>query len=723
MTDLAMIVAWSSVQVTFVAGAALIMERAASRRGPRAGAWVAAASLAIIALVTPLAFCAVASGWRWNDGSPAARSMATAEDRPVLRAATSPALERNEPQLDDRDPDSIIGNLWRTFFANRLRAVWALGDFPLPGKYSAWMRLWGIVLSLGAILGLCRLVLGLWGVHDCCRRSIAVSDPGLLAMVKSLRDSTGCRCAIEVRERPDRAMCTAAAVGWRRPLVLLPFGWRHWPEADLRAVVAHEVAHIAGGDYAVGVVARVGLALHFYHPLVHWIVGRLLLQQEQAADAQGARLAGGSRTYLLALARMALRLEGRSWISPAKMFLPARGHLIRRIHVLNAKSPQKHSSLSVIGRGITIATLGAVGLAAASLRGPTPTLADEKALASDTAKSPLAASARAKKADVATRAPFDLSLLPGHDMGFLAARPAAIFRIPGMRRYAEMLDAEIAGLLKRHGAAEVGFNVESIEQAVIGLNILPRDPKNKKPGRFMTGAFVVRSVHERDWLPLVSSFLKALDPKCSALTPVEFEGRVYYTSACPPIGAHLSVYFPDRRTLVAGPEEAIRAMIKQPASHWATFATREDWNQASRGLYAIAINNVDHRWKFDLDPATPDESQFESMIATSSRVVFGLDWGETFGLKAIATYDTDGAATYAARVLPQLLSKASPALSELEASARSSKRKESEEFYRVARAVLGACVVRQSGRTVELEGRKNLSASEVAALGMALVGG
>jgi Zn-dependent protease with chaperone function len=240
--------------------------------------------------------------------------------------------------LKDRDSDSSRGAFfWHSFLLDRLGAVWAWRKSSMLGNHPAWVRSWGLFLSLGAAFGLCRLGLGLCGVHDCRRRSIPVNDADLLAVVESLRDATGCRRAIEVRERSDCAAVTAAAVGWLRPLILLPSGWRDWNEADLKAVLAHEVAHIARGDYASGVVARFGLALHFYHPLVHWIVARLLLQQELGADAWGARLSGGSRTYLLALSRLALRLEERSWVSPAKMFLPARGQLIRRIQVLKRK--------------------------------------------------------------------------------------------------------------------------------------------------------------------------------------------------------------------------------------------------------------------------------------------------------------------------------------------------------------------------------------------------
>ena len=98
---------------------------------------------------------------------------------------------------------------------------------------------------------------------------------------------------VEVRELEWLTGSTAAAVGWLRPVVLFPCDWRSWSGLERRAVLAHEMAHIGRADYLSGIIAQLGLAVHFYHPLVHWLVLRLRLQQELAADALGAPLAGG----------------------------------------------------------------------------------------------------------------------------------------------------------------------------------------------------------------------------------------------------------------------------------------------------------------------------------------------------------------------------------------------------------------------------------------------
>ena len=93
--------------------------------------------------------------------------------------------------------------------------------------------------------------------------------------------------------------------------------WRDWTSDELRAVLAHEIAHVARGDYVFSLMAQVTLSLHFYHPLVHWFAQRLQLDQELAADAAAVRLVGNRNAYLHALARLALATppHRRLWLA------------------------------------------------------------------------------------------------------------------------------------------------------------------------------------------------------------------------------------------------------------------------------------------------------------------------------------------------------------------------------------------------------------------------
>jgi beta-lactamase regulating signal transducer with metallopeptidase domain len=145
---------------------------------------------------------------------------------------------------------------------------------------------------------LTRLTAG--GLYERChpyrRRTQPVGDEALNALLESLHLRLGCLRPVELRESAEIA--APATVGWRRRLILLPPQWREWSEAERQAVLAHEVAHIVRGDFVAWFVAQLGVVLHFYNPLVHWLARRLRIEQELAADALGAMAAGGSGTYL-----------------------------------------------------------------------------------------------------------------------------------------------------------------------------------------------------------------------------------------------------------------------------------------------------------------------------------------------------------------------------------------------------------------------------------------
>jgi len=127
---------------------------------------------------------------------------------------------------------------------------------------------------------------------------------------------------------------TSAAVGWRRPTILLSTGWTKWTRHERRAVLAHEIAHIRHNDFLACLCGQLGLALHFYHPLVHWLMGRLRLEQELAADWAAVTILGGRREYLRAIARLALHQQDRPLAWPARSFLPTRTTFLRRIAML-----------------------------------------------------------------------------------------------------------------------------------------------------------------------------------------------------------------------------------------------------------------------------------------------------------------------------------------------------------------------------------------------------
>ena len=112
-------------------------------------------------------------------------------------------------------------------------------------------------------------------------------------------------------------VATPMTTGIVSPCVLLPVTWRAWPEDKLKAVLAHENAHIARRDSLVALLAQANRAIFWFHPLAWWLERTLAVTAEHACDEAAARQLGEPRRYAEVLLDMAeaVRVRGHrvSW--------------------------------------------------------------------------------------------------------------------------------------------------------------------------------------------------------------------------------------------------------------------------------------------------------------------------------------------------------------------------------------------------------------------------
>ena len=110
--------------------------------------------------------------------------------------------------------------------------------------------------------------------------------------------------------RPVRLLVSAlvqvpAAVGWLRPVVLVPVGaLSGLPAEHLEALLLHELAHIRRHDYLVNILQSVAEALLFYHPAVWWVSGHIRAERELCCDDVAVSVSGDALTYARALAQL-----------------------------------------------------------------------------------------------------------------------------------------------------------------------------------------------------------------------------------------------------------------------------------------------------------------------------------------------------------------------------------------------------------------------------------
>ncbi len=224
-----------------------------------------------------------------------------------------------------------------------------------------------MLIMVAMICGLGWLVLGVMAVRRQVLRSKPVVDGKLLELVDVIRAKMGCHRPVEIRQCGD--LVTAATVGWLRPVILLPVDWQTWTDDQRHAVLAHEIAHARSQDFLALLCGQFGLMLHFYHPLMHWLMNRLRLEQELAADAAAASVSGGQRQYLTTIAELALRKQERPLLWPARTFLPTKNTFLKRIAMLR-DSKLRIDRLSPAARLITVGAVLLCGLLVAGLRGP-----------------------------------------------------------------------------------------------------------------------------------------------------------------------------------------------------------------------------------------------------------------------------------------------------------------------------------------------------------------
>lgn len=122
--------------------------------------------------------------------------------------------------------------------------------------------------------------------------------------------------------RLSNAIASPMVVGLRRPAILVPDALADgMPEATLRDILRHEIAHVRRRDLQVTLVQRLLLAFYWWSPLLRLIGSRLDLAREMACDERAARRSGARREY----ARSLLRGAAEAFARPGRVPLLASG--------------------------------------------------------------------------------------------------------------------------------------------------------------------------------------------------------------------------------------------------------------------------------------------------------------------------------------------------------------------------------------------------------------
>jgi len=156
----------------------------------------------------------------------------------------------------------------------RLRISWAVAAI---GSYFAIL----VVL-------LARLLIGVVLANKLVRNSRCIRD-GRVSRRIAAHNHTG-KAKLLVAE--SDCVSIPVTVGALQTAILLPTNWRNWDDAQLDAVIAHELSHVSRRDALTQYASLAHRAIFWFSPFAWWLDRHLAALAEQASDE--AALASGT---------------------------------------------------------------------------------------------------------------------------------------------------------------------------------------------------------------------------------------------------------------------------------------------------------------------------------------------------------------------------------------------------------------------------------------------
>ena len=121
--------------------------------------------------------------------------------------------------------------------------------------------------------------------------------------LESIRQQVGVKKSIQLLE--SALVKVPMVVGYLKPIILLPIGTINaLSQAEVEAILAHELAHIRRHDYIVNLIQSVIDVLFFYHPAIWWMSNAVRAERENCCDDLALRVTGNSLVIAKALANL-----------------------------------------------------------------------------------------------------------------------------------------------------------------------------------------------------------------------------------------------------------------------------------------------------------------------------------------------------------------------------------------------------------------------------------
>jgi beta-lactamase regulating signal transducer with metallopeptidase domain len=171
----------------------------------------------------------------------------------------------------------------------------AAGGFTAPVGTPTWTAVIATLYAAGVLVMLMHLAMQQWGIRRLAREGTLIQDP---EWTRLLRDCCAAMSvARPVRLRRSRERNMPMTFGTLRPTIVIPAVADTWTDDRRRAVMLHELAHVARYDCLSQSVAFAACSLYWVHPLAWWASRRLRIERELACDDRVIMAGAAAREY------------------------------------------------------------------------------------------------------------------------------------------------------------------------------------------------------------------------------------------------------------------------------------------------------------------------------------------------------------------------------------------------------------------------------------------
>lgn len=239
---------------------------------------------------------------------------------------------------------------------------------PTAPRLSAGMAALALY-AVGALAVLLSLALHQWRTQRLAGRADEITDGSWIDLLSACAAEIGVRRPVRLLRSRDVAM--PMTFGARAPAILVPATAELWAEDRRRAVLLHELAHVARYDCLTQTLALIACAAYWPHPAVWWVARRLRVERELACDDAVLAAGAEARAYAGHLLEIAYSLDRRA--APALAVSMARPSQLegRLLAALDAARNRRAPGLRV-----RLAFGAAAAAALVALAGATPTMSE-----------------------------------------------------------------------------------------------------------------------------------------------------------------------------------------------------------------------------------------------------------------------------------------------------------------------------------------------------------